>query len=84
MGVSYEDGRQFWAGYFRKVLIMMTRKQKVEELVRNELEWLIGNPERHNLTDAIDFFTAGGFHTWTDKKVDEAFSRLDVSVEGAE
>lgn len=55
----------------------MNRKHMIEVLVANELEWLIGNPDKHNVTAVVDFFSTGGFVTWTDEKLEEAFNRLE-------
>ena len=55
----------------------MNREHMIEVLVANEIEWLIGNPDKHNVTAVVDFFSTGGFVTWTDEKLEEAFNRLE-------
>ena len=49
----------------------MNRKQKVEDLIRNELEWLVSNYDKHSLEEVTEFFLSGGFSNWTDEQIEK-------------
>ncbi len=61
----------------------MKRKDMIEELTANEIEWLVDNFDKHSFVDAYEFFSAGGFTTWTDeelaKKYEQVFSNDEVT-----
>ena len=55
----------------------MTREEKIEALVRNELEWLVDNyQDGDNLPNAIKFFAEGGFHKYSDNLLNRAYQHL--------
>lgn len=43
----------------------MTREKMIKELTRNDLQWLISNPEE--IEDAVKFYAEGGFCTWSNE-----------------
>lgn len=49
------------------------RKEMIEALVTYELEWLHANFDKHALTQVAEFFTNGGFSSWTDKALQEKY-----------
>jgi hypothetical protein len=51
----------------------MDRKQIIEELTRQELEWLVQNVTEHNMVDMTEFFARGGFNSWTDDQIKNKF-----------
>ena len=53
---------------------MTTREEKIRELTDNELRWLIGSPEE--LDHVTSFFVNGGFTVYTDKAIDDLYTRL--------
>ena len=58
---------------------MPDRKQMIEMLTRQNLEWLLSNWEptppgrESNLELAIKFFSCGGFVNWSDEKLKTTF-----------
>jgi hypothetical protein len=54
----------------------MNKEQMIEALTWNELNWLVNNPDKHNMTDAAEFFALGGFTTYTDDEIIRAFGKL--------
>lgn len=53
----------------------MSRNEMLILLVRNELEFLIGDPTPENIEMLADFFASGGFSDRTDDEMMETISK---------
>jgi len=52
--------------------IPMTRERMIFDLTQNELEWLVENNLPSNVHGVAEFFSAGGFNTFSDEQLERA------------
>jgi hypothetical protein len=67
---------QFDAVYFEINPPEPTRKQKIEFLTRNELEWLLGEATHEACEGVTQFFTKGGYNTYPDDQINDLYARI--------
>jgi hypothetical protein len=47
----------------------MEREKMLNFLIDNELRFLLSNPDKHTLSEMVDFFTRGGYLNYTDDEL---------------
>jgi hypothetical protein len=52
---------------------MRTREQMIAVLTHDEMQFLVENPDKHNVTEITDFFAKGGFNIYSDEQLNEVY-----------
>lgn len=56
----------------------MKRDEMIKELTQNEIDWVVGDPDFENIVVSVDFFSKGGFYTYSDEELIELYNQLKV------
>lgn len=59
-------------------LTNMKRDEMIKELTQNEIDWVVGDPDFENIVVSVDFFSKGGFYTYSDEELIELYNQLKV------
>jgi len=54
----------------------MKREQMIKELTQNEIDWVTGDPEFENVVLSVEFFSKGGFYTYSDEELTKLYNQL--------
>jgi len=55
---------------------MVSRKDMVQALVQNDIDWVVGDPTHENVQQIVRFFANGGFDNYTDSKIEKMYNDL--------
>lgn len=52
---------------------MNNRQKIIEELTEYELSFLLDSGDSNTLSEMVEFFSNGGFHSWGDEKLQKKY-----------